>query len=281
MLVVAFEGWNDAGNAATGVTKFLAEELATESVANVDSEDYYDFVLNRPLAVNGSNGERELVWPGVDFSVSTKKSDPNLGRIALLSGDEPSFRWKAFTAEILEMVEDREIDQVIFLGAMPIDVPHSRPITVKSSSQNADAREALGIEKSQYEGPVGILTVLGLALEAAGIPCVGLWAMVPHYVQNAPSPKATLALLNELELLLGVTFNHSELAEEAFAWEREIDELAESDEDMAAYIAQLEKNRDESASFEESANQLAAEFEAFLRKGEEGDGPGSADRSEL
>ena len=169
----------------------------------------------------------------------------------------------------MEMIEDREIDAVIFLGAMLADVPHSRPISVVATSQNEAVRKAFDVERSQYEGPVGILSVLGIALEKAKIPSIALWASVPHYVHNTPSPKATLALLVELEKYLGVQFEHGSLADDAFAWERGIDEVAEADEDMAGYIAQLEKNRDEAESPAASGDALAIEFEKFLRASEE------------
>ena len=188
-----------------------------------------------------------------------------MARISVLVGTEPARRWKSFATEIMEMVEDREIESVLFLGAMLADVPHTRPIGVTSTSQNDLAREELDIERSQYEGPVGILSVLGIELEKAGIPAVALWASVPHYVHNTPSPKATLALLIEVERLLGVQFEHGKLGEEAFAWERGIDEIAEGDEEMAGYISQLEKTRDEAESSAATGESLAKEFEKFLR----------------
>ena len=167
------------------------------------------------------------------------------------------------------MVQDREIDAVVMLGAMLADVPHTRPMQVFKSSMNAELMERYAIEPSTYQGPVGILSVLGVALEKASIPSIALWASVPHYVHNTPSPKATLALLSELEKYLGVQFEHGELAQEAFDWERGIDEAAEADEDMAGYIAQLEKTRDEVESPAASGDALAMEFEKFLRASEE------------
>jgi predicted ATP-grasp superfamily ATP-dependent carboligase len=165
----------------------------------------------------------------------------------------------------LEIIEDREIEAVLFVGAMLADVPHTRPIQVTASSMNETARAEFDLEKSDYEGPVGILTVLSQALETVGIPSVSLWAQVPHYVHQSPSPKATLALISEIERLLNVQFEHGTLADDAFAWERGIDEVAEGDEDMSGYISQLEKTRDELQSAEGSGDVLAQEFEKFLR----------------
>ncbi len=267
-LIVAFEGWNDAGEAASSAAKFLCEQLQGLLVGTVDPEDYYDFQFNRPEVSYDPSGRRVFAWPSTEMYIASpaiKSQDPNLGRISLLIGHEPSRRWKAFTAEVLELVEDQEIDAVLFLGAMLADVPHSRPMPVMATSQNERARLQLEVERSQYEGPVGILSVLGQAFEDADIPTVAIWASVPHYVHNTPSPKATLALLTEVERLLGVQIDHKALAEESFSWERGIDEAAETDEEMASYIQQLEKTRDEYASPAASGEALALEFEKFLK----------------
>lgn len=282
-LIVAFEGWNDAAESASGAAKAICERLSADVVATVDAEDYYDFQFTRPSVSHDVDGNRAITWPGTDFCAPSKEvatADPQLARIHVLLGVEPSRRWQAFTAEVMEMIEDREIDAVLFLGAMLADVPHSRPIGVMATSQNERARLEFGLERSYYEGPVGILSILGQALEKAGIPSVALWASVPHYVHNTPSPKATLALLIEVEKYLAVEFGHGSLADEAFTWERGIDEVAESDEDMAGYIAQLEKTRDEAESPSASGDALAMEFEKYLRASDEdgksgpkGDGP--------
>ncbi len=271
-LIVAFEGWNDAAESASAAAKFIAEKLNADVVATVDPEDYYDFQFTRPSVSFDAEGNRQISWPSTDMcapSVEIVAENPQLGRIHVLLGVEPSRRWQSFTAEVMEMIEDREIDSVLFLGAMLADVPHTRPISVSATSQNEVARNELNLERSHYEGPVGILSVLGIALEKAGIPSVALWASVPHYVHNTPSPKATLALLVEAEKYLGVQFDHGSLADEAFTWERGIDEVAEGDEDMAGYIAQLEKNRDEVESPAASGDALAMEFEKFLRASDE------------
>ncbi|MFM6939555.1 MAG: proteasome assembly chaperone family protein, partial [Rhodoluna sp.] len=267
-LIVAFEGWNDAAESASGVVKFLCERIKADVVAAVDPEDYYDFQFTRPTVSYDADGGRTLDWPGTEMCIPSAEAieeNPGLAKLTILVGTEPARRWKSFAAEIMEMVEDRDIDSVLFLGAMLADVPHSRPIGVMSTSQNEHARQELEIEKSQYEGPVGILSVLGIELEKAGIPAVALWASVPHYVHNTPSPKATLSLLIEVEKLLGVQFDHGNLAEEAFAWERGIDEIAEADDEMANYISQLEKTRDEVESVAATGESLAKEFEKFLR----------------
>ena len=204
-LVVAFEGWNDAADSASNVAKFICEKISADVVATVDSEDYYDFQFTRPTVSFDKDGKREITWPSADFCVPGADAlveHPEYSNLNVLIGTEPSRRWQSFTAEVMEMIDDREIDAVVFLGAMLADVPHSRPISVSSTSQNERVRAELNAERSQYEGPVGILSVLGIALEKANIPSIALWASVPHYVHNTPSPKATLALLIEIENLL-------------------------------------------------------------------------------
>jgi proteasome assembly chaperone (PAC2) family protein len=264
VLICAFEGWNDAAESASQVAKLLADSLSCELVAEVDSEDYYDFQFTRPSVSFNDSGNRELEWPGTKFFIS-KDKDPNLSRFSVLIGTEPARRWKAFTSEILEMIEDREIEAVVFLGGMLADTPHTRPITVSATSQNDRVRAELNIERSSYEGPVGILSTIGIALEELGVPTMALWAAVPHYVHNAPSPKASLALLAELEKMLAVSFSQGDLADQAFEWERGIDEIAENDEEMAGYIQQLEKNRDEFDSEAASGESIARELEKFLQ----------------
>lgn len=267
-LIVAFEGWNDAAESASGAVKFICEQIKADVVASVDPEDYYDFQFTRPTVSYDPAGGRVLDWPGTEMCIPSSDAiaeNPGIAKLSVLVGTEPARRWKSFAAEIMEMVEDREIESVLFLGAMLADVPHTRPIGVMATSQNEHARAELEIERSQYEGPVGILSVLGIELEKLGIPAVALWASVPHYVHNTPSPKATLSLLIEVEKLLGVQFEHGKLGEEAFAWERGIDEIAEGDEEMANYISQLEKTRDEVESVAATGESLAKEFEKFLR----------------
>ena len=278
-LIVAFEGWNDAAESASGALRFICEQIKADVVASVDPEDYYDFQFTRPTVSYGPDGSRVLDWPSTEMCIPSAEAlaeNPSLGKISVLIGTEPARRWKSFAAEVVEMVEDREIEAVLFLGAMLADVPHTRPITITATSQNELARQELDIERSQYEGPVGILSVLGIEFEKLNIPAVALWASVPHYVHNTPSPKATLSLLIEIEKLLGVQFDHGKLGEDAFAWERGIDEIAEADDEMTSYIKQLEKTRDEVESSAATGDALAKEFEKFLRAESKDESEGEA-----
>lgn len=266
-LVVAFEGWNDAAEAASMALRELANKIGTVTLQSIDPEEYYDFQFSRPLIARSEDGARELIWPTVELlglDPETKSEFPGFVNTFLLMGAEPSRRWRSFVQEIWEILEDRDIDSVVFLGSMLADVPHTRPIQVYKSSPVAQVQQAEDAEPPQYEGPVGIMSVLAKRLEIEHIPFISLWASVPHYVQNTPSPKASLALLGELQSLLGVTFDTGDLADQAFEWERGIDEIAEQDEEMAGYIVQLETRRDNFDSQQVSGDILAMEFERYL-----------------
>lgn len=285
LLVVAFEGWNDAGEAATGAVSTLKELLAVTQIAEVDPELYFDYQFNRPTISTNEEGGRFIEWPdavmygptspGVESvplaeDAELAVSGTNAGNIYLLLGTEPSRSWKSFTAEILDSALAADISGVVFLGAMLADVPHTRPISIFVSSDNPEVRKELHIERSNYEGPVGILSVLAEAAESVGIPTLSIWASVPHYVHNAPSPKAVLALIDKLEEIIDVVIPRGDLVSEASEWERGIDALAAEDDEMAAYIAQLEQARDTVDSPEASGEAIAQEFEQYLRK--RGDG---------
>ena len=281
LLVVAFEGWNDAGEAASGAVSMLKDLLDLYPIAEIDAERYFDYQFNRPTVTQDDEGTRLLVWPTVvtygPTSVLAQRSPKtadaasdaigeNASNIYLLLGTEPSRNWKSFTAEIMATIAENRIIGVVFLGAMLADVPHTRPISVFVSSENEKLRHQLTVEKSSYEGPVGILSVLGEAAEKAGIPTVSIWASVPHYVHNAPSPKATLAIIDKLEELIDVVIPRGELVDESAAWESGIDVLASEDDEMATYIAQLEQARDTVDSPEASGEAIAQEFEKYFRR---------------
>jgi hypothetical protein len=291
LLVVAFEGWNDAGEAASGAVSMLKDLLDLYPIAEIDAERYFDYQFNRPTITQDEEGARLLVWPTVVTYGPTAVRGPrapeiaeapsgsvggNASNIYLLLGTEPSRNWKSFTAEIMATIAENQITGVVFLGAMLADVPHTRPISIFVSSENAELRRQLSVEKSSYEGPVGILSVLGEAAEKAGIPTVSIWASVPHYVHNAPSPKATLAIVDKLEELIDVVIPRGELVDESAAWESGIDVLASEDDEMATYIAQLEQARDTVDSPEASGEAIAQEFERYLRRRDgKADGRGS------
>ncbi|MFD4419958.1 PAC2 family protein [Agromyces sp. NPDC058484] len=285
LLVVAFEGWNDAGEAATGAAKLLVQRLGLAEIAAVDPELYFDYQFTRPTVAVGDDGVRRLEWPGAAIlgpsgeplpSDEDHVTGPGADTLHVLLGAEPARSWKGFAAELVDAALTADIEGIILLGAMLADAPHTRPLSVFASSDNPEVRTALSLERSSYEGPVGILSVIADQAERDGIPVVSLWASVPHYVHNAPSPKAVLALLAKLEELTGLSIPRGTLEAEAKAWEAGVDALAADDEDMAGYITQLEQARDAVDAPEASGEAIAQEFERYLRR--RGDGPeGRAD----
>ncbi|HEY0373695.1 MAG TPA: PAC2 family protein [Amnibacterium sp.] len=288
ILVVAFEGWNDAGEAATNAVRMVRDAMPLVPVLDIDPELYMDYQFNRPVVGVDEHGEKRITWPGATMYGPARRSrtrgvapeapapEERIDRsnLFVLLGTEPSRSWRGFVAEIVDAALVADVEGIVMLGAMLADVPHTRPISTFASSEDAEVRGDLDLEKSTYEGPVGILSVLSDAAARVGIPTISIWASVPHYVHNAPSPKATLALLERLEGVLDVHVPRGDLESEASAWESGIDALANDDEDMAAYIEQLEKARDTVDSPEASGEAIAREFERYLRRG---DGPQSRD----
>ena len=277
VLVTAFDGWNDAGEAASSALALLRSEGSYEAVFSVDPELYFDYQYTRPLIQTESDGRRTLRWPEATLYRPTRRSrGPQLW---LLGGVEPARAWQAFCGEFADVMLREDITGVVALGSMMSDVPHTRPISISASSDDEQVRDALGLERGTYEGPVGILSALAVAASTVGIPSASLWASVPHYIAgHPPSPKATLALLDRLEDLTGAPVPRGDLADEAVAWEASIDAAAADDEEMSEYIRQLEATRDTWDSPEASGDAIAREFERYLRRG--GDGPGKPGRDD-
>jgi predicted ATP-grasp superfamily ATP-dependent carboligase len=268
VLIAAFEGWNDAGEAATSAVRHLADVWDAEVVAAFDPEEYYDFQVNRPRVVL-DEGRRMLSWPTTRVLVATETGFDR--DVVLVQGIEPSMRWRSFSLELIELAQRLGVSTVLTIGALLADVPHTRPIPVTATADDEAAIHRFDVEASRYEGPTGIVGVLSHTATDAGIPTVSAWAAVPHYAGGAPSPKATLSLLRRMESLLGATVPHGELEEEARAWERGVDELAQSDEEVAEYVQSLEEAQDTADLPEATGDAIAREFERYLRRrGQEG-----------
>ncbi|KQN88534.1 PAC2 family protein [Arthrobacter sp. Leaf69] len=264
VLLAAFEGWNDAGEAASDALRYLNKLWGGKKVGSIDADEYYDFQFTRPTIRRTATGERKIKWPSTRiFKASVPDSNVD---VIFVQGTEPSYKWRAYTAELLVHAEALHVDYVILVGALLADVPHSRPIPVSSSTDDPALRERMDLEASQYEGPVGIVGVLAEVALLAGLPTVSLWAAVPHYVAQAPSPKAQLALLHRIEELLQVPLDTQDLVEESDAWERGVDELATEDPEIAAYVRQLEEAKDTADLPEASGESIAREFERYLKR---------------
>lgn len=275
-MIVACGGWSDAGEAATGTVTHLLSSIGTtrvdgvdsvstaELIAEIDSEEYYDFQVNRPLIVVNDSMIRSLTWPGLQiFGIRNPDGENDF---VLVLGVEPSMKWRAFTTEILDLADDLEVELVITLGSMLADTPHTRAIPVSGTGAHPEIATRLGMEVSRYEGPTGILAVIQDGCVKRGIDAIALWAAIPHYASSTPSPKATLALLNGIEDFLEINLPHGSLPELAHQWENAVNEMVKEDSDIEEYIKSLEESKDADQLGDESGEELAREVERFLRR---------------
>ncbi|GAB2648235.1 PAC2 family protein [Prescottella soli] len=269
VLIAAFEGWNDAGDAASGAVEHLELTWDAEPLAELDSEDYYDYQVNRPMIRQVDGVTREIVWPTTQLSVC---SPPGSERdVLLLRGIEPNMRWRSYCKELLEFIEELGVHTVVILGALLADTPHSRPVPVTGTAYSVEAAERFNLENSRYEGPTGIAGVLQDACVKAGVPAVSFWAAVPHYVSQPPNPKATVALLQRVEDVLDVEVPLGDLPNQAEDWEESVSEMTRDDEEIAEYVRTLEERGDAEADISDAISKidgdaLAAEFERYLRR---------------
>jgi proteasome assembly chaperone (PAC2) family protein len=277
VMLIAFSGWNDAAEAATGAASHILGAwtdaqhaindqvgVVPELIADIDPEEFYDFQVNRPIVDIDESQIRSLTWPGTQiFGLATPNFDFDF---IIVRGVEPSMKWKTFTHDLLDLADDLEVQTIITLGSMLADAPHSRPITVTGSGAHPELAKRLGVEVSRYEGPTGILGVIADACLRRGLDAVSLWAAIPHYASNSPSPKATLALLNALEDFLEISLPQGDLHADSLEWESEVDELAREDSDVAEYVKALEESKDSALLSDVSGEDLARELERFLRR---------------
>jgi proteasome assembly chaperone (PAC2) family protein len=272
VLVAAFRGWNDGGQAASLAAGYLTKLWNAQQFAEIDPEGFFDFQVTRPQVSLVDGVTRKVDWPETAFRHA---SLPGAERDAvLLTGNEPNVRWKAFTELILELVQQLQVELVVTLGSLLADVPHTRPAPVTGSASDAELVERLGLETSRYEGPTGIVGVLHDACRKAGIASASLWAAVPHYVSLAPSPRAAQALCDRLGTLLSLEIDTEELRQAGEAYAEQISAAVASDEETQAYVEELEQRTDEMPDEIQipSGDALAAELTRFLRDRERGDG---------
>jgi proteasome assembly chaperone (PAC2) family protein len=267
VLVAAFEGWNDAGEAATAVIEHLEASWQAVGLGALDPEDYYDFQVHRPHVAVDESGVRNLDWPTTRISLARPLGTER--DVVLVRGIEPNMRWRAFCAELLATATELGVGRIVTLGALLADVPHTRPVPVTMSTSDGAIASSMGLEASRYQGPTGIVGVLQDAATRAGLAATTLWAAVPHYVAQSPCPKATLVLLRRVEDLLNVPVPLGDLPEEARAWQHGVEELATEDPEIADYVRRLEQARDTTDLPEASGEHIAREFERYLRRRDE------------
>jgi len=272
VLISAFRGWNDGGQGASLAGGYLAKTWEAERFAEIEPEGFFDFQATRPHVSLLDGRTRHIDWPENAFYHAPI---PGLERDAvLLLGIEPNLRWRAFTGMIVDLTRELGVDLVITLGSLLADVPHTRPSPVTGGATDPELVERLGLQSSRYEGPTGIVGVLHDVCAQANIPSVSLWAAVPHYVSLAPSPRAALALCRRLGDILGTAIDTDELDEASERYSEQVTEAVASDEETAAYVAELEQRAEELDAEENlpSGETLAAELTRFLRERERGDG---------
>ena len=273
MMIAAFEGWNDAGASASSAVGLVAEEWGAQEVRRIDPDEYHDFQVNRPVIQRTPDGSRALTWPATTIAQAVTPQQRR--RLVLARGTEPSLRWRAYCNELLDAAEGLDVSTIVCVGALLADVPHTRPIPVQTTSEDPRVQALLGVEDSDYEGPTGIVGVLAQMALDRGMHSLTIWAAVPHYVAQPPSPKATLALLGAIEELVGEPVPTRDLPEDARAWQDGVNELAEEDPEVAEYVRQLEEAKDTADLPEASGEAIAREFERFLRRRDTGGGPGN------
>jgi proteasome assembly chaperone (PAC2) family protein len=281
VMVCAFKGWNDAGEAATAALSYIGGSFETREIAEIDPEEYYDFTAVRPTVRLTEGDVRKIEWPENKIAVAPVQGAD--GDLVLFQGVEPSLRWKRFTDEVIGVARELGVGTVITLGALLADVPHSRPVAITGITSDETLIERLGFEPPSYEGPTGIVGVLQRACADAGIPAVSLWASVPHYVAASPNPKVALALVRAFEGATTLAVDGAELEEAAEDYERQVTAAVASDPEVKAFVERLETAMDEVTAENPpdegqlpSADTIASDFQRFLRqRGPEGPGQGS------
>ena len=258
IMVLAFAGWNDAGGASTWAIRSLIEKTIATEVLTFDSEDYYDFSRERPT-VHLDGESRFLSWPKNTISLSDD------GSLLLMEGIEPQLNWRTFTQNILAEAQKHNVSMIITLGSLLAEVPHSRPVLIHGVSENTEINKSFGLQTSSYEGPTGIIGVINQLSTDAGIPNMSFWATVPNYVAGAESPKAALALIERLKATLNLSLNTTDLEIASSAYERQINQIIEGDEDTSKYVDELEDNYDAGDYEVASPEDFVKDVENFLR----------------
>ncbi len=267
VLVAAFAGWNDAASAATTALEAAAVDLDGKPVASIDPEEFFDFQVNRPSIRLTDGQARHVDWPQ---NTLVAAQAPGAERdLILLSGTEPNLRWKTFSAAILDACQELGVEMMVTLGALIADVAHSMPVPITGLASDPDLVERLGLSRSNYEGPTGIVGVLHDECRQRGIESASLWAAVPHYVAAVPNPKAALALLRRLEGLTGIAVEASELEDAIGRFDRQVDRAVQANPEIQELVQRLEAEQQVTFGDGEdvpSGDSIAQEFQRFLRQ---------------
>lgn len=264
VMVVALEGLFDAADAATTAVRMLKETAhSVEPLAHIDPEEFFNFQDRRPEVRLGEDGNRTIKWPATEVHAVERKGAKH--PLVVVDGVEPHLRWRSFANHLVEVATECRAGLVVTLGAMVGLAPHTRPLGVVGSSTNAELARMFGLGRPTYEGPTGLVGALHDALDQARIPVISLRVSVPHYVPGPPNPEATRSLLKRFELITGIITDHENLDEPAAAWRTRIDAAVADDDDLRSYVTQLEQQIDEADDLLPTGDDLATQFEAFLR----------------
>jgi len=263
-LVCVFGGWNDAGDAASIAVNALVSSFGAAEFATIDLESFIDLRETRPVIKVLGGEMRELVWPHSKiYAVHAPRAPRDL---IVVSGPEPALAWRKYCSTLLRFANDLDCSMVVTLGAFLADQPHTRPVAIAGTSSDPSLADRIGLVPSNYEGPTGITAALHIAAAADGIPSVGLWAAVPHYIAAMPNPKAALALIRRLESLTGVIVDASGLESDVATQERQVDQAVANDNDLRGFVEQLEEAIDDEAEEGEIPNgdAIARDLQRFL-----------------
>jgi proteasome assembly chaperone (PAC2) family protein len=263
VVVCAFAGWNDGGEAATTAARHLKDQWVARRFAGLDPEEFYDFQVNRPTVRMQAGLTRRLSWPRNDFFLAR----PGERDVVLLIGVEPNVQWRTYSQAVLQIAHDLDAALLVTLGAFLADVPHTGPSPVATSSTDAEWLARPGVEPARYEGPTGIVGVLHDAASRVGLTSVSLWGAAPHYLPSTANPKVALALLEAVRDVIGLEVDTRDMGRVAAGWQRRVDEEVAEDVELTDYVRRLEEA---SAGVEDlgpvpSGEDLAAELERFLR----------------
>ena len=267
ILIAAFAGWNDAAGSATTALTTAAESLDAEVIAQIDPEEFFDFQANRPTIHLTEGQTREIEWPGNVLLAATPAGAER--DLLLLAGTEPNLRWRTFADGVAEVAEGLGVEMVVTLGALIADVAHTLPVPITGLASEEKLVEQLGLTRSTYEGPTGVVGVIHDACRRRGIPSASLWAAVPHYVAAVPNPKAALALLRRLEGVVGVAVEASGLEEESESYESQVSRAVAANPEIEELVKRLEEEQAARLDVEDevpSGEALARDFERYLRQ---------------
>ena len=239
-MVAAFTGWNDAGDSASGGVRHLIEDWGAAALAEIDPEEFTDFATIRPHVRLSAGLTRSIVWPTVGlWSASTAGAD-----VILILGPEPAMRWRCFSEQVIGVAKHFNASLVLTLGALLADVPHSRPVQLIGTASDQTMIDRYDLQRSRYEGPTGIVGILHDACTRADLPSAALWAAVPAYASQVPSPKATLALVERLGTIIGTTMPTARLQAQVEDYENRVSSVVADDDDLSGYVRRLESMSD-------------------------------------